>query len=1602
MTLKKGLKKAISIALAAAMAVGLAVTGGGKDSPGSVVYAAENVDVPDIMDSSSQVNYSTILGRGVDFGIIADEFYQCNHMQSTFAVKTYKNNGQNNDINLIASDTTAQVLVGGVDLTGGASSGKTIQIGSVSGSVLNIECTPGLTEYFDISNQDVNNKAYINENPATSENVQKIMDNAYETSGVIANKANDSSYAINYKDYSELNGSTRVFDFTDPAFDNKVIYINVDNDLLKLIGQKDGINIKKNSSSIIIFNIDDSAGTNDDGSVALNGYTVKVDGNDVSSTDYAGSAGDSKTGLCDSEMCQKIIWNVRTTSDVSLQNTSGLFIIPNSPSVDVANTSAGWIVANELTNTNGEWHYIYQGGNQDFLKDGVGEIHFAARKAFTHAWDGEATVEDTTIYAEKDTYSFKWFENNENFSKEDETDSDKYKIITNTATDKLQFPTLSFYTDRDKASEANDLNHYIENEEVFYYTVREMDAGKTNSDGIYISNGKIDIKLTVKNNKGHLEYYVDTTTYLDDGTVYKENNNIRMSGIEFSMGPFFNLSTTSLVLKKSVTGDCETAKTATFECYVRDANGNYYDADGKNKGNTKTAISINAGGKVEIKNLPAGKYTVSENLNSAMQAGYTLVAPETKEVSVGSNATPVAKLVNDYTQTSLKVSKEVKGLVDENDIPSGASDWEYKFYVESKDYTNPQMYIGENGELTSEKYLFTVKVGNDFAITPLVGGEYEVVEDTSALSIPEHYVFSKSYDKETVTLDADNKNDSIKIVNTFRKTNDLSIIIDKEIEGVDYSDEEYEFYLSYTDGLGRTVYVDQDGNQQLSGNEFFATPVTKENASTIKVKAGQPLKLTNNGSWTSGIIGATWGSNNNGVVYTIEEVNYDTPITYNGNDYFFVSVDGNKSKVTLKQNYGNVENQVFVVTNNYQRYDLEIEKKVNLSELEGQEFEFVIKDPDGHYLNTDGSINYNPDINYAPRFIVKAGEKISINGSGVHAGQYTVTEVSSSIGDIIKINDNEYELKSIVGNDDSVTLSTTNPKGQFSITNNYEKKESAYGKLTVSKTKAADSDEFSESTTFPINIMFDKAGTYWVNGSAFEFKKDIAATFNLTVGNSVEITKIPVGVGYSVSESLTGTQYQGFDNASINYSDTDRIISSNDEDVVTVENKYKETTVPKGSLKITKSIDGLNLTEEEFEKALTFKVKATINGETKYLTKDGCFSDAEVTFTMKEAGFTKNATSGLYEKSFSDLPYGKYEVEEVNKDVSGYKFISEGTTTSGEATISTSSEDVTVAIVDKYEEITTGSLKITKSFDGDNLTISEFESALTFKVTTTVNNETKYVKADGSLSDDEVSFTMAEAGFAKNATSGLYEKTFENLPLGVYTVEEVNKDVQGYIFKSEGSTTSATAEIKADEADVTAAIVDKYEKAASIKLTKTIEGLVTDEDLEGLTFTVNDGTEDVWTGTLGDTTKFTATVDTNGNGTYVAEITNLDASKTYNVTETLHTFEGYDVVVSYKIGTGAEQTGTTADDISVTAGQETEVTYKNVYTQKTTEVTLSKKAVNGTEELVGAELKITSDAAGSNVVKDAKTGTDLIWTSGSTAKTVSLADGTYYMTETTA
>ena len=105
-------------------------------------------------------------------------------------------------------------------------------------------------------------------------------------------------------------------------------------------------------------------------------------------------------------------------------------------------------------------------------------------------------------------------------------------------------------------------------------------------------------------------------------------------------------------------------------------------------------------------------------------------------------------------------------------------------------------------------------------------------------------------------------------------------------------------------------------------------------------------------------------------------------------------------------------------------------------------------------------------------------------------------------------------------------------------------------------------------------------------------------------------------------------------------------------------------------------------------------------------------------------------------------------------------------------------------------------------------------------------------------------------------------------------------------------------------------------KPGYINITKTIKGDVTQEDLDGLSFTVKDGDTVVGTYRLG------VDFEQNANGVYELKqpIEVDDSAKTFTVEETLKTKEGYTISTSYTVDGGASSNGTSASLDGVSQG----------------------------------------------------------------------------------
>ncbi|MBO6298201.1 MAG: hypothetical protein J6N53_05090, partial [Lachnospiraceae bacterium] len=657
--------------------------------------------IPKQMDSASLVNYDYLLGRAVDFGITANKLVFKTHMETTFATNEFvREGGSNSDVDFIKG--TAQFLIGGV---GATKSGevKNVVFGGTTASCFNIEASPevlgdythnngeGVTGGKDIGqihfNADVPS-VVVNKSTATKDNVDRILTNAKSRSLEISNRAKDPAYVIDYRGFADINGNHITLDFTDPVFENKVIYVQVDDTLAKAMAESAALKIKKNSSTVIAFNIENGI-TNKKfyGDSSENTYSgvdafeiqkiqVSVDGGNSWIGTETGNSNLAGAAVVDREICQKLIWNVRTSDVVSLNICAGTVLAPYCKDAIVTGSSAGWVVAPRVTVDAGEWHYIFQRGSQDTIQDGNGEIHFAARKAFTtdYTASGEP-VEDKSVKTSAGTYSFQFYKCADSSYSSPVPYGD---AVTNQDTNKIHFPTLTFNS--------------ADNGKTYYYLIRENGAGETVTDhGVKVekSTGEIQIALTVSSKDSHFNYTVSTKTILGNGVVYKSNVDIGMSGVEFSLGAFFNKiitdevapTGTDVYISKQIAGAGSELPGAKLT--LSGKNGN--DTIVMNMSSISVIRGEGASDPVQrsyqiefvsgstptlIKNLPDGVYTLTEE---RAPKGYVVADEITFEIKdgkvVGTNDNKVVMIdeeaKSDIATYTVNISKRIINQSDE-------------------------------------------------------------------------------------------------------------------------------------------------------------------------------------------------------------------------------------------------------------------------------------------------------------------------------------------------------------------------------------------------------------------------------------------------------------------------------------------------------------------------------------------------------------------------------------------------------------------------------------------------------------------------------------------------------------------------------------------------------------------------------------------------------------------------------------------------------------------------------------------------------------------------------------------------------------------------
>ncbi|MBR1816598.1 MAG: carboxypeptidase regulatory-like domain-containing protein [Lachnospiraceae bacterium] len=618
---KRILNKLLSVGMTALMAVGMLSVGGADRGTDAVKAAA--------LDSASQVNFRTVLGRATDFGLTAATLNQKHHMETTYATKMFNNSADNNDIDM-AGGLPVHFIIG-------ATTGNGVRFGKVAvdGMILNVETTQEIADNIVIMGASDENKptvvTNVAEKSAIDANIDSIIEHVQDESAYLAGRSTTDGYSITG------NGNITL-DLSNEKFKESVVYINVEtgDQIANAIKASNGLRIKKYSSTVVVFNL---PATNNGDKLSINQYTVEVidKNNEVLVTDHRVNANGNVTPEMiekDAEICQKIIFNMPNSTKVDLDTTLGCFIVPRNDAFVTGGSSGGWVATGGTFATTGEWHFIYQGRNTTVSTDDSGtsrSMNFAARKAFTHSYDVRDSVnsveEDKNIKAVAGEYQFQFYEADANF---DINSANLIETVSNDAVSNITFSTLTF-------SEEGD----------YYYIIKEAEPGKVKN-GITNSDGELDILLHVdKVTNGDTSSFVFTiTTWKYITAEDKANNkpaNYRapgvMSGVEWTLGGIYNLAdlgNLEITVVDKDTGDL-----------VPNAKVDVTAPDG-----TKTTYTTDSNGKIEVNNTPSGDYKI---VVTEVPEGYRVTTGEEATKTVENNKT--AEHVAEITPTGgLKVT----------------------------------------------------------------------------------------------------------------------------------------------------------------------------------------------------------------------------------------------------------------------------------------------------------------------------------------------------------------------------------------------------------------------------------------------------------------------------------------------------------------------------------------------------------------------------------------------------------------------------------------------------------------------------------------------------------------------------------------------------------------------------------------------------------------------------------------------------------------------------------------------------------------------------------------------------------------------------------
>ncbi|MCR5058220.1 MAG: Cna B-type domain-containing protein [Clostridiales bacterium] len=1291
-------KKAVgitSLVLATSVVLGTIAINRKKD--GGVSVGIPTVNAADAYlshDSASLVNYSSVLGRAVDFGIVTNRLEQRNHMETTYATNDFYNQKNDNcDVDL-AGAAPAQFIIASI-------SGGKARFGYTYGAKNDYQTAPSMQFVIDTTPDLASSDLFTYD--AGSFKGEAL----YRTFSEPELNSNVNGMIQHFKDESDkmlqhvafegddvFDASTGAIDFSDECYKNTTLYINVQpgSRLESAIQATEGLNIIKDPSTVVVFNI-----LNTD-YIKLAKYKVTSDNMTMDTyTDHSGDDTEKNKNI-DKYITRKIIWNVPYAKSVDYDTTAGLFLVPNPDTTGTVTTSsAGWIAAAGTTVVKGgEFHYIFHDRSDDANTPDISVMHFALRKAFVEDGtpaDQIKSKEIRNILVGAGEYTFTIEETDENYNKL--TDSNAYTDEKSTdAYGKVVFKSIS--------ETVREVDPY--NGKHRYFVIKEKEMAPGVDSHISKSNGEIRIDVLVTNVNGIIHYQVSSWKYADgnnltDSGIIATNDKIDMSGTEFSLGGFYNFYDLKYA-KMSVTKNVNVTGTDDFPAdqkfnFALKIDGKYVQNEQGELGLTPRYFEITRDQKIDFTHLIPGTYTIEENPDDIQ--GFTFLS---KEVQVGSSAMAndqvvlgddddvAATLINNYQKVDIdgKFSLKVKKNVDVHFPPGMARDMsdfegkEFRFTVKLGD----QYVQDKNGTLGTSEKVFTINydtsvqgpgaVGNEFTIYGLEpDATYTVTEvrdqnytgDDAYVAMPGYtYTSNANETTKNVRLDQDGKR--AEIVNKY-DVQKGKLTVNKSFTLID------------------------DNNANGSGSVDTAT---LSNLNNLKFTITGPLGYSKTLTYTDITEGRNVLNDVPAGKYTIIEENASET---SGGNYTFVRYSYVGADSTTSVAAGG--NQTITVYNQYrENYSTTEKGNITIAKSmdgavapDGSVFNFTIKNSLGEYCEFDAEgnfVDFTTTKTYASlTFPAGSGYYSSREFKNIPTGSYTVEEEPTD------------EQKTLEGKNLKVEYMVDGVSTQSFKLENYGNKQvqvnNHYREYMLEVEKLVSGDIPYDYSQYGMEYSFVvMKGTQYVqsNGGL----SDNPYTFKIRPNQKMQIPISDPG-DYQVIETTTEPENSLFTLATT-YSTVNGEVtldSTNKDGSVIIHNEY--TYKNKGSLEVKKEVaDPTNSAPAGTEFTVGVKLNRTGAFDVEYpdgTTQQVAFEkDVVKEFTLKSGESIK--INGLYAGT-------EYEVTESNIP-SGFSLATDGIVYGNtEKKITKDTEDL-VTVNNTYDYQEYFSLSVEKNWDDGN------------------------------------------------------------------------------------------------------------------------------------------------------------------------------------------------------------------------------------------------------------------------------------------------------------